>query len=80
MKKILFPAAAIAFSLAACVSTPKFTINGTVEGEQTGNVYLAKNTGKNVDTLAKAAITDGKFVLTGNVANTTSAYLSLIHI
>ncbi len=77
MKKILFPAAAIAFSLAACVSTPKFTINGTVEGEQTGNVYLAKNTGKNVDTLAKAAITDGKFVLTGNVANTTSAYLGI---
>lgn len=74
MKKILFPAAAVALSLAACVSTPKYTINGTIEGEQiNGNVYLMKNT----DTLAQAAITDGKFVLTGDVANTTNAYLTI---
>nr|MDE5612101.1 DUF4369 domain-containing protein [Odoribacter sp.] len=77
MKKTLFPIAAIAFSLAACVSTPKFTIKGTIEGEQEGkqsnNAYLVN--GK--DTLAQATITNGKFVLTGNVANTTSAYLIL---
>ncbi|MDE6452064.1 MAG: AhpC/TSA family protein [Odoribacter sp.] len=74
MKKILFPAAAIAFSLAACVSTPKYTINGTIEGEQaSGNAFLVKNS----DTLAKAVITDGKFVLTGNVDHTTNAQLTI---
>lgn len=77
MKKILFPVAAIAFSLAACVSAPKFTIKGTIKGEQEGkqsnNAYLMN--GK--DTLAQAAITNGKFVLTGNVADITNAYLTL---
>lgn len=81
MKKILFPVAAIAFSLAACVSAPKFTIKGTIEGEQEGkqsnNAFLLKNNGKEVDTLAKAAITNGKFVLTGNVADITTATLVL---
>lgn len=77
MKKTLFTVAAIAFSLAACVSTPKFTIKGTIEGEQEGkqsnNAYLLKNK----DTLAQAAIVNGKFVLTGNVAEMTDAYLIL---
>lgn len=77
MKKILFPLVAIAFSMAACDSTPKFTINGTVEGDQTGNVYLFKNANNALDTLAKAPITDGKFVLTGNVANTTNAFIGI---
>lgn len=72
MKKILFPIAAFAFSLAACNSTPKFTVNGTVEGEQTGNVFLLKMNGQEVDTLAKSAIAEGKFVLTGSVENLTN--------
>ena len=77
MKKTLFPFAVIALSLAACNTTPKFTINGTVEGEQTGNVYLVKFAGQNADTLAKAPIAEGKFALTGSVEGLTDAYLTI---
>lgn len=75
MKKSLFPIAAIALSLAACNSAPKFTINGTVEGETTGNALLIKQANSKLDTLAKAPIAEGKFVLTGTVAGLTDAYL-----
>lgn len=75
MKKILFPLAALALSLAACNSTPKYTINGTVEGEQEGNVYLLKYKGRTADTLGQAPIKAGKFTLEGNVESTTNAYL-----
>lgn len=77
MKKILFPFAVIALSLTACTSTPKFTINGTVEGEQTGNVYLVKSAGETMDTLAQAPIAEGKFTLTGNVQGLTDAYVTI---
>ena len=40
MKKTLLPLAVLALSLSACDTTPKYTINGTVEGEQTGTAYL----------------------------------------
>lgn len=77
MKKTLFPFAVIALSLAACSTTPKFTINGTVAGEQTGNVYLVKYAGETVDTLAKSPIAEGKFALTGNVEGLTDAYITI---
>lgn len=75
MKKILLPLAALTLSLAACNTTPKYTINGTIEGEQTGNVYLVKPNASAVDTLAKAAVADGKFTLTGTVEGLTDAYV-----
>lgn len=75
MKKILLPLAAIAISLSACNTTPKYTINGTVEGEQAGNIYLLKFQGQEADTLAKAAIAEGKFVLTGTTDSLTDAYI-----
>ena len=77
MKKTLLPVAVLALSLAACNSTPKFTINGTIEGEQTGNAYLVKNTQDGLDTLAKSAITDGKFVLTGKTDGLTNAFITI---
>lgn len=75
MKKILFQLAVLTFSLAACDSTPKYTINGTVEGEQTGTVYLLKLADR--DTLAKAAVTDGKFSMEGTVEGTVGAALTV---
>ena len=76
MKKILFSIAAMASILAACHQTPQYTINGTVAGDQTtGNVILVKSNGQTLDTLAKAAITEGKFALTGNIENITDAYI-----
>lgn len=75
MKKILFPLAAIALSLAACHSTPQYTINGTVEGEQEGAVCLIKYIGRTADTLNEAPIKAGKFKIQGTVENTTNAYL-----
>lgn len=75
MRKILFPLAALALSLAACNSTPKYTINGTVEGEQEGNVYLLKYSGRTADTLAKAPIKAGKFNMQGTIDSITNAYL-----
>lgn len=77
MKKFLFPIAAIAFSLAACDSTPKYVINGTVEGDETGNVYLLKRGENAMDTLAQAAITNGKFVLTGTTTDITYATIAI---
>lgn len=73
MKKILFPLVAVAF--AACNTAPHYTINGTVKGEQEGEVYLLKINGKTADTLASSPIKDGKFTLKGEVKNTTTAYL-----
>lgn len=75
MKKSLFSLAAIALSMAACNTAPKYTINGTVEGEQTGNAYLVKYAASAMDTLAKSPIADGKFTLTGKVDGLTDAYI-----
>lgn len=75
MKKFLFPLAAITLSIAACNSTSQYTINGTVEGEQEGNVYLVKYSGRTADTLSKAPVKDGKFMIQGKAENTTNAYL-----
>ena len=67
MKKTLLPLAVLALSLSACDTTPKYTINGTVEGEQTGTAYLVTYAKQKADTLAKGDIADGKFTLSGNV-------------
>lgn len=75
MKRILLPLAAIAISLAACDTTPKYTIAGTVEGEQTGKVLLLKFEGRTADTLAQAEITEGKFTMTGTVDSLTEAFV-----
>ncbi len=77
MKKTLLPLAVLALSLSACDTTPKYTINGTVEGEQTGTAYLVTYAKQKADTLAKGDIADGKFTLSGNVENLTPAYLIL---
>lgn len=75
MKKILFPLAAIALSLAACNQVSQYTINGTVEGEQEGNVYLVKYVRGIGDTLAQAPVKAGKFTIRGVAESTTHAYL-----
>lgn len=75
MKKILIPAALCALALTACNTTPEYTIKGTVDGMENGNVYLLKYKGRQADTLASAPIQAGKFQLTGNTAEVTDAYL-----
>lgn len=77
MKKILLPLAAFALMLSACETNSKYTINGTVTGEQTGNIFLVKEKGRALDTLAKAVLTDGKFTLTGSADSLTEAYLTI---
>lgn len=75
MKKSLLSLAVIALSLAACNNAPKYTIDGTVDGEQSGNVFLVRYSEGVMDTLAKAPLADGKFSLTGNVKELTDAYI-----
>lgn len=77
MKKILIPVALCALALSACTSTQKYTINGTVEGETEGTVYLLKFQGREADTLGKAAIEAGKFKLEGSVQEVSDAYLAI---
>lgn len=75
MKKILLPLALLALAMTACDTTPKYTINGTVEGEQEGTVYLMKYNGREADTLAEAPIKAGKFKLEGTTDNIDYAAL-----
>lgn len=75
MKKRLLSAVALSALFAACNTTPKYTINGTVNGEDTGNVFVVQyNQGKQ-DTIGRAAINQGKFTIEGNVAEITPAYI-----
>ena len=75
MKKTLFSFVMIALSMTACDFTPKFTVNGTIKGKQTGNAYLVTEGKEQMDTLAKAVILDSVFTLTGSVNTLTAAYL-----
>ena len=77
MKKTLLSLAVIGLALSACNNTPTYTINGTLEGEQTGTAYLLKVAGSKADTLAQAPIAEGKFTLTGTTENLTDAYLNI---
>lgn len=75
MKNTLLSLAVITLSLAACDTTPKYNINGTIAGEKAENIYLLKYQGRTADTLAKAQIVDGKFKLTGSINELTPAYI-----
>ncbi|MDE7074607.1 MAG: AhpC/TSA family protein [Odoribacter sp.] len=77
MKKTLFSLAAALVSLAACNTTPQYSVKGTVEGAETGNVYIVKQTADGIDTLAHAAVVNGKFAMTGSVENLTSAFVTI---
>lgn len=77
MKKLLLSLAAFSLVLSACDNTPKYTINGTIQGDQTGNILLVSENGNQLDTLGKAAIKNGKFKLTGHVDSLTIAYASI---
>lgn len=73
MKKILLSAVVIASALMACNTTPKYSINGTVEGVENGKALLVKYANGKMDTLAQAGFTGGKFELTGAVEGITQA-------
>ena len=66
MKKIFY-LIAIAFAFVACNQTPKFTINGNIEGLADGTVYLKQRVGGETTTLDSAKSTGGKFELKGAV-------------
>lgn len=76
MKKTLISLAIGAFAIAAC-NNPKYSIKGTVEGEQAGNVYLIRYNNDAMDTMAKASIENGKFTLEGSVNEMTGAMITL---
>lgn len=75
MKKILLPLAALTLIVSACNTAPKFSIDGTIEGQQTGNVFLIQAKNQTLDTLSKATVTDGKFTLSGQVDSITEAFV-----
>ena len=77
MKKFLLSLAAFSLILSACDNTPKYTIDGTIQGDQTGNVLLVSENGNQLDTLGKAAIKNGKFKFSGHVDSLTIAYASI---
>lgn len=77
MKKLLLSLAAFSLLLSACDNTPKYTIDGTIQGDQTGNILLVKENGNQLDTIGKAAIKNGKFKITGHVDSLTIAYASV---
>ena len=71
--KFYFWLVAIEIILFSCVSPSGFVINGMVEGMQEGEIYLYADLDE--DTLARASVVGGKFVLTGRVDDLTSASL-----
>jgi thiol-disulfide isomerase/thioredoxin len=78
MKKILFIAAVSGSLLAGCDSGTSFTVNGTIEDVAEGKALLLTRTDNNtIDTLAIAAIANGKFALKGSVQEVTVATLSI---
>lgn len=76
MKKTLISLAICALAIAAC-NHPKYSIKGTVEGEETGNVYLVRYNNNVMDTMAKAPIENGKFILEGSVDALTDAFITI---
>lgn len=77
MKKRLLSAVAFTALLASCNTTPKYTINGTVNGEETGNVFLIQYNQGKADTLGRSALTQGKFTIEGSVNEIAPAYLMI---
>ncbi len=65
--KNLFYCFALAAVVAACSTTPKFTINGTVEGLPDGTVYLKQRIDGKVINIDSAKSVGGIFVLKGVV-------------
>ncbi|MDL2231378.1 AhpC/TSA family protein [Porphyromonadaceae bacterium OttesenSCG-928-L07] len=76
MTKFLLPLIAVLL-LVACNSKPHYTIKGTVEGAETGNILLLTLNGREIDTLIKAPLLNKKFNIEGDVQNVTHAYLML---
>lgn len=75
MKKNLLPLAALIFIASACDTTPKFTIDGTIDGQQAGNVFLIQEKNQALDTISRSAVNNGKFTLSGQVDSITEAFV-----
>jgi peroxiredoxin len=75
MRKIL-SIAALAILFFACNQTPKFTIDGTIEGLEDGTVYLKQRVAGNSVTIDSTTSTGGKFSLTGTVEVPDIYYIS----
>ena len=58
---------AVASLVSACSQTPKFTVNGNIEGLPDGTIYLKQRIGGDITTLDSAKSVGGKFVLQGSV-------------
>ncbi|MCC8173174.1 MAG: AhpC/TSA family protein [Odoribacter sp.] len=74
MKKNLFLFLLAVILFTACTSKPRYTINGEIVGNVTGeHVYLIQNTENGQDTLATAPIKDNKFHIEGSTDEVTYA-------
>ncbi len=80
MKKILF-SLLLGAAVWACTPKNQFVIDGTVEGEASGNallvVFSENRSSAKPDTLAKAPIVDGKFKLTGTATTPLYGFVTL---
>ncbi len=66
MKNLFYFVLAVALAT-ACNQSPKFTINGNIEGLPDGTVYLKQYVGGDATTIDSAKSAGGKFVLKGVV-------------
>ena len=77
MKTRLYPLAAAAILLAACGGNPGYTVTGTVEGAQDGDlVYLVKMEGRQLVRLDSATVKGGAFSLKGRQDTAQVRYLT----
>ncbi len=76
MKKIIFILAIVA-AFWACNTTPRYTINGHLNGAVSGTVYLAKQEGQKIVHIDSAEIKDGNFTLSGTLEHPDIYYLQV---
>lgn len=73
----------ISLFIAACllqqatVQAQSFTLNGTVEGKNTGYVYLSYSTGEDNHRMDSAKLQEGRFTFKGNIDGPTMSNLFL---
>ncbi len=75
MKHRILSFIAGALVLAGCDNNPKYRINGTVKGLDTAHLYLVAYAEKNLDTLNRTIVKNGKFSLSGTTDKTQDAFI-----
>lgn len=66
MKKIFYSLIAVALMF-SCTTQPKYKIDGTIDGIESGSVVLSKVVDNNLETVDSVAITNGSFNFKGSI-------------